>query len=268
MPKLTTAAINCLKPRQDRYEVSDAASPLRLVVYPSRRKVFIVRYRRPDGRPAKLTLGRYMEGGEHAGAPVIGAPLSLAGARELAASALRAKAHGRDLAAERQAAKEVSLRKETFADVLPGYLAHLQKQHRSAREMSTVLRGFATLWADKPIDAISAQHCFDMVEHCRRESMPGRRAFKPGPSESRARLAFALLQGFFSWAVKQRKIEQSPMHGVEAPAAPTARERVLEDDEIRAFWVAAASLSPWHCACLRLLLLTGQRLREISELRF
>jgi integrase len=43
---------------------------------------------------------------------------------------------------------------------------------------------------------------------------------------------------------------------------------VLTDSELAIFWQAAASLSPWHCAVLRLLLLTGQRLRDISELRF
>jgi integrase len=267
--KLTAASIACLKPREDRYEVSDNGSPLRLVVYPSGRKVFILRYRRPtDGRAAKLTLGPFDGSGESSEAPVIGAPLTLAGARMLAATALRAKAHGRDPAAERRAAKDVSGRPETFADVLPLYLAHIEKHNRCAKEMSDVLRGFATVWAARPLAEMDAQACHELVERCRLKGLPGRKVLKPQACESRARLAHALLQGFFSWAVRQRKLERSPIHGLEAPSTAPERDRVLDDAEMRAFWTACESLSPWHCAALRLLLLTGQRRQEISELRW
>jgi hypothetical protein len=61
MPKkLTAAAVASLRPRANRYEVSDVASALRVCVHPSGRKVFILRYRRPgDQKPAKLTLGAF-----------------------------------------------------------------------------------------------------------------------------------------------------------------------------------------------------------------
>jgi integrase len=202
-------------------------------------------------------------------APVIGAPLTLASARALAAEALRAKAHGRDPAAERKAQRVRGVATTSlFADVLPLYLAHISKTNRSAREMSDVLNGFATVWGSKPLDAISAQNCYDLIERCRLRGMPGRKLLKPGPCESRARLAHMLLQGLFSWAVRQRKLDRSPMHGLEPPGAAQARDRVLDDAEIRVFWNAAASLSPWHCGALRLLLITGQRRQEIAELRW
>jgi integrase len=186
----------------------------------------------------------------------------------LAATALRAKAHGRDPAAERRAAKASQECSTSFADVLPAYLAHIKSHNRCAAEMQPPLHGFANLWAGRPLASISAQDCYDMVERCRAKGMPGRNSRKAGPSNSRARLGFALLQGFFSWAVRQRKLERSPLHGLEAPRAATARDRVLDDPEILVFWNACATLSPWYCGALQLLLLTGQRLREISELRF
>jgi integrase len=264
--KLTAASIASLRPRSERYEVSDT-NGLRLVVYPTGRKTWIVRFRRPDGRPCKLTLGPFDLGAETSEAPVIGAPLTLASARTLACEAMRAKAHGRDPAAERQAAKaSVSEKSETFTDTLPVYFAHIEKHNRSAKEMAATLRGFATVWRDKPLAEIDAQACHELVERCR-HGMPGQKVMKPGPKDSRACLAYTLLGGLFSWALRTRRIERSPMHGLERPQAATARDRVLDDAEIRTFWKACESLSPWHCAVLRLLLLTGARLREISELR-
>jgi hypothetical protein len=80
-------------------------------------------------------------------------------------------------------------------------------------------------------------------------------------------LAHSLLGGLFTWCVAKRKLDRSPVAGLEPPQAATARDRVLEDGELALFWKATETLSPWHRACLRLLLLTGQRLREISDLR-
>jgi integrase len=244
---------------------------LRLVIYPSNRRVWIWRHRRPDGRSGKLTLGPLDYSPESNGEPVLGGPLSLAAARRLASEAARQRAAGGDPAAAKQAAKQNPVSKTvSFAQVLPDYLAHLTKHNRSAKEMSDVLGGFAspTVWGSKPLDAITSQDCHELIERCRCKGLPGRKVLKPVPCESRARFAYSLLQGFFSWAVRQRKLERSPMYGLEAPSAAPERDRVLDDAEMRTFWKACESLSPWHCAALRLLLLTGQRLREISELRF
>jgi integrase len=52
------------------------------------------------------------------------------------------------------------------------------------------------------------------------------------------------------------------------PAAETARDRVLSDDELKAVWEAADALEPVYARFIKLLILTGQRLREVSELRW
>src|SRR5262245_44393767 len=56
----TDITIKNLKPKPAPYEIPDSkGNGLRVVVWPSGKKVFIVRYRRPDTKkPAKLTLGR------------------------------------------------------------------------------------------------------------------------------------------------------------------------------------------------------------------
>src|SRR5437660_1590085 len=88
---LTPIAIANLKPRAGRYEVPDGRCPgLYLAVNPSGRKGFVFRYRRPRiGIAAKLTIGEWHEApkGEKEPELVLGDPVSLAGARKLAAAA-------------------------------------------------------------------------------------------------------------------------------------------------------------------------------------
>jgi integrase len=72
---------------------------------------------------------------------------------------------------------------------------------------------------------------------------------------------------FFSWLLQHRRITSNPCVGVWCPPAPVARERVLTDDELRWFWQAAGGLGSPFGPLLRLLLLTGQRLTEVSGMR-
>ena len=97
---LTAVAIANLKPRSQRYEISDpGCAGLRVVVFPTRRKSYILRFRY-RGLQRKLTLGPCLiahgSEAEPDTAPEIGTPLSLAAARELATKALRQAKSGTD----------------------------------------------------------------------------------------------------------------------------------------------------------------------------
>jgi integrase len=263
--KLTAIAIAALRPRAERYEVSDNASALRVLVLPSGRKSFVLRYRRPDGRSAKLTLGAFDPSAEMVDEPILGAPMTLGAARQLAAEMLREKARGRDPAQLRIKSRVVlSL---SFGEVARAYAAHLVEVNRVGRQTARIVDAIASAWSHRRLDEITASDCIDMVQRCRRNGFPGQVVRRSGPSDSRARLAHSTLSGLFGWAVKKCKLERSPVTGLAPPPASVARERVLSDVEIPVFWNAAEALSPWHRGCLRLLLVTGARLREISELR-
>src|SRR5260370_38547923 len=92
MAKLTPITIANLRAKADRYEVSDGGcAGLRVVVFPSKRKSFIVRYRF-RGLQRKLTLAPSLT--EHGvvgppTAPETATPLSLAAAPDLATNAPR-----------------------------------------------------------------------------------------------------------------------------------------------------------------------------------
>jgi hypothetical protein len=113
---LTDAAIRKYKSTTKTRELSDGQSGLRLLVHPRYsgadgkermgRKVWIMRFRRPDGKHAKLTLGPVdLSDAEPNDQPVIGGPLTLAAARLLAATIKRDRARGIDVIADEKAKK-------------------------------------------------------------------------------------------------------------------------------------------------------------------
>jgi hypothetical protein len=88
MPTLTPVTVAAYKPQRVRREIPDSkAQGLFLIIQPkpSGRKSWAIRLRRPDGRTAKLTLGRVdLPDVETSDDPVQGAALTLGQARELA----------------------------------------------------------------------------------------------------------------------------------------------------------------------------------------
>src|ERR1700730_10695522 len=83
-----------------------------------------------------------------------------------------------------------------------------------------------------------------------------------------ANRALSWLRRMCGWAVERGLIEANPCTGIKAPAAETARDRVLSDDELKAVWEAADALEPVYAGFIKLLVLTGQRLREVSEMEW
>ena len=100
--RLTAAAVERLRPGTARLEIADAGSEgLRLVIQPSGAKSWAMRFRRPDGKNAKLTLGSVdLSGREGREAPRIGQPLTLREARLVASDVHRRRASGIDVVAE------------------------------------------------------------------------------------------------------------------------------------------------------------------------
>src|SRR5882762_10459156 len=107
MAKLSAIAVKNIRPGKARREIPDSGCPgLYLIVQISGAKSWALRFRRPNGTPAKLTLGPLdLSGKEVSDEPKIGHPLSLASARALAAEIGRQRVRGRDVVADQEAAK-------------------------------------------------------------------------------------------------------------------------------------------------------------------
>ncbi len=81
-----------------------------------------------------------------------------------------------------------------------------------------------------------------------------------------ANRVFSVIRKLFGWAVDRDVLQASPCVGVEAPVTEFRRDRVLSDNELRAFWKACDEMGYPFGPLFQLLLLTGTRLREVSEM--
>jgi integrase len=81
-----------------------------------------------------------------------------------------------------------------------------------------------------------------------------------------ARRIFSHLHRLFVWCVGRGIIAVNPLQHAEKPGFEVARDRVLTDAEILKLWQASGQLAPAYKDAFRLLLLTGARKQEISEL--
>jgi integrase len=297
MKVLTMAEALRKKPLAQRFEVRDGgAQGLYLVIQPGGAKSWALRFRRPNGSPGKLTLGPLDLAREMPDEPVIGAPLTLAGARQLAAKVHRQRQLGRDVIGEHTAAKHrrrveaKDYAENTFGHAVRYFIDnHARLKTRRWRETAKVLGlrysktgdgepeetkgGLTAIWGSRPLAEITSDDITAIIDDSQEHGIPGLKARTKGVSDARGRKMGRALGGMFGWlnSTKNRnrkyKLAANPCLGVSVPAAPEERERVLDDAEIVAFWHACDKIGEPFGAALKLLLLTGQRLREVTGMR-
>ena len=244
-----------------------------------------MRFRKPSGAPAKLTLGPLdLSGKEVETEPLIGHPLTLAGARALAAEIARQRVRGRDVVADHHAAKsrqrfEHETRSQnTFAGAAKSFIEqYASKKTRRWQQQARLLGlkpttagleiirgGLADRWRDRPIVDIDGHDIYSVVEETRQRGTPGLERRSDGPTEAQARVMLACLSKMFSWLTQHRRIDKNPCTGVHRPTPSKARDRVLTDSEIVKFWFSVDCIGENFSTILRLLLLTGARLNEVA----
>jgi integrase len=300
MPTLTAAAVLKYAPQAKRREIADSKGPgLYLVIQPkpTGTKTWAVRFRRPDGRPAKLTLGKVdLSDTETADAPTLGGALTLRQARELANQIDRKRARGIDVIEEhkseksrKRAAAEESKASSFGLAVREFFGDHKTKWHTRPRRWrgdarllglvwdkgddpakvkpEIIAGSLADTWAERDVRAIDGHDIHTVVQDARRHGVPGLPKRNSGTSEARGRKIHAALSVLFRWLLQQRRVAVNPCVGVYRPPAPPARDRVLSAAEVRWFWRACGELPQPFGAALKLLLLTGSRLNEITGMR-
>ena len=239
---LTAAAVARFKPAAQRVEIPDVGCRgLYLVIQPSGAKSWALRYRRPDDRPAKLTLGTvFADGHETAVAPAIGGHLTLAAAHRLVTALKHEIAQGRDPAAEH--AKQLAVQHaaaNTLAGAARGFIEmHASAQGATLGGVGAIARpaapstfnnpqGPADRWGERPVASIDGHDIYGVIDEARRIGVPGLDSRSDKPSEARARHLFGVLSKLFAWLIQQRRVTVNPCVGVHRPETPKARDRVL-----------------------------------------
>jgi integrase len=287
MPVLTVASVQKYAPQANRREIPDAkATGLYLVIQPkpSGAKSWALRFRRPNGRPAKMTLGRVdLSDRETKDEAVIGGALTLRQARELANKIDRQRARGLDVIEEVKAERSrkntaaATRAANTFGGGLREFFATYKTRRWKTRPRrwrddaallglryppgadpatiapQVIAGGLADVWYDKPVAGIDGHDVHTVVDAARKLGGDGR-----------ARKMHVTLSAMFRWLLEQRRVTGNPAHGVFRPGPPEARERVLDNAEIAAFWRGCDAIGAPFGTLFRLLLLTGCRLREAA----
>jgi integrase len=238
---LTDRVVQQAKAKTARVEIADAVLPgLYLIVQPTGAKSWAVRYR--IGRlTRKLTLpGRY---------PV----LSLGKAREAARLALESVTAGGDPAAVKHAGTPAD-------DTLAAYIALYREKHVStvrpgtAANINRELEHMQDAWPGRNLRSISKKDVVGVID----------KAMKRGPSAGV--MAWKVAKAFFGWCEAREDDFASPARSIRKPAKEKSRERVLDDTELKLTWEAADREGGPAGALVKLLILTGARRNEITEL--
>jgi integrase len=302
MPKLTAATVEKYAPdKTKRREIRDTLGKgLYLIIQPKPRgtKSWALRFRRPDGRPAKLTLGSFDPSAEPSDAPIIGGSLTLGQARELAAQIDRRRARGEDVMIDggikakriRDAVTATTAATNTFGSAARNFfIEHKTKWGARPRRWRGVARmigldwprgadpaeveptvvpgSLAATWADKAVAAIDGHDIHAVIDDATRNGIPGLTRRNRGVSNQRGRKMHTALSSLFRFLLQHRRIATNPIVGVYQPQAAPARERTLTSAEIIAFWNAADKVVEPYSAIFKLLLLTGARLNEVVGMR-
>lgn len=243
--KLTTKMIDALPlSKGKRYEVRDTVLPgLHIRVSATGGKVWNLATR-IEGRMRRIKLGAY---------PVI----SLSDARQRAQGILRDIALGK-YAESAPGSPEMP----TLGEIIPQFIDRHAKRHtKDWKGTQSVLMRMKKLHG-KPIDQIKRA---DVVREL--EAMIAD-IEETGGKGTRANRGLAAIKKLYSWCIDQGIVEISPVAALKPLIKEVARDRWLSDDEIKSFWRGCETEGYPFEQFGKLLLLTGQRLREISGMRW
>ena len=151
----------------------------------------------------------------------------------------------------------------SFAAVACEFLdRHASGLKKSAEAKRIIEAEFVKRWGLRPITDIMPEEVATAI-----------RAIVNRGAPYQAHNAFGYLRRLFNWAIgtHQFGIHASPVERLSPKdliGKREARERTLSDDELRAVWNAAGVMGYPYGEVFRLLILTGQREREVADMRW
>jgi integrase len=258
---LTDRALRALKAAATgkRTMIWDASLPSFGVRITEHGAVSFVVMRRVNGRLIRDVVGSFQVGAY----PKKGGPL--ARAREAGRASIALMQDGiapkearkaRALAAERS-------QQESFEAVAEEFIKRHVSKLNSGREVaSSIRRELIGRWGHRPLAEITRRDIVGLLEEvC---------------GSGRPHVAYRLLayaRKLFNWAIARDlyAIQASPCDRVRASdfiGTREPRQRVLTDEELREVWHAAGQLGYPNGLFVRMLILTGQRLREVANMKW
>ena len=238
---LTDASVQRIKPpAAGQLEIFDLGYPgLALRIGHGGAKTFEVFYR-VGGKLRRETLGRW---------PAI----TLADARMAWRKAREAIAKGED-PSRRDGAKAPAM---AFEFVVEEWLKRDQSKNKASSQYQvhrSLEVDLLPAWRGKRVDEITKRDIHDLLDAIADRGAP-----------IMARRVQAYVRRFFRWCIERDILRTDPTAGMPRVGNGKSRERVLSDEELAKVWRATEGL---FGAVTRLLILTGARREEITQLRW
>lgn len=274
-PQLTVAKVKAIKAGDKRTETFEG-NGFGVRVGTSGKKSWVLVTRTLDGRTRFYTLGKVYfpddpsedlgDALDEARARTIG--LTLAQARRKAATYREAIERGEDPGAAAGAAHRQRRAAPTVEAMCKDYLDRYARKHKRSWKADEA-------YIDRHI--VPALGSFKAEDVTRRQVI----AFVDAIAEEtpvQANRVLGLLRTIYNWSIGRDMLEASPCDRVKAPTPEESRNRVLDDDELRALWAALLNVRPagepfdaeryspvsaTTSRALRLQLLTAQRIGEV-----
>lgn len=254
---LTDRLLRSLKPAKNGkpYDIRDVVTPgLRARVLPGGQVTFVLLARYGSKNPTRRAIGAY-------------GAVTLEKARHTAREWLGQVGRGIDpqIEIDRQRRAALLERETGFAAVAAEFIKrHVRgnNQRRADIVERELQREFVDRWQDRPIMAITARDVVAVIDEV---------VDRGARAQARNLLGHARV--LFDWAINRGVygLEHSPCDRLRPSALvgrKLFRQRVLDDNEIKAFWRAAAQLEYPYGPLFQLLLLLGQRKSEVAGARW
>lgn len=243
---LTDALLRSLEaPGQGRVELADLRSVgLTFRVTNGAVRSWSFRFRDPGtGKPARYTIGRYPQ-------------ISLSIARDRA-NELRAEVSAGRNPVEIKRQSRVDAPNKTFRALSERYMReYAERMKRSfERDRELLKNHILPKWANRAYVAITRGDVIELVEGIVAAGTP-----------TTANRVQSLISGIFSFAIDAGLLSSNPCTRLHKRGDEKPKDRVLSDDELRAFWTALESprLTATSGIALKLCLLTGCRIGEVA----
>jgi integrase len=230
---LTDEGITKLPVKRSRYAFPDPELPMHYVrVTPSGAKSFVVVTRDRDSRQRWITIGPYPA-------------YTIDAARKRAGEIIRAVREGKS-------------EPDSFEAVAANFIKlHCEsKGLRSIVEYKRLIGRMEHEWTGREFKSLGRADVSKMLDKVEAQS---------GPRQ--ATLVLAIFSSMANWYAKRVDDYRSPLVKGMHRGAAVKRDRILDDDELRAVWKRAADNGAFG-ALVRLLLLTGQRREKVAAMRW
>ncbi len=127
----------------------------------------------------------------------------------------------------------------------------------AARYEAAIRKVLLPAWGSRPVETLTKADATALTDKVMDRSGDGA-----------ARESHRLYMRIFSWAVGRGTVSHHPFQGIVPPAPNRHRDRVLTSTELSDVWAASEEIGYPSGPFYRLLILTGQRLKEVAHMEW